>query len=1342
MIKKTATVICAFICALVLATERENYTQKLTRLEALTSTLNLGLKVLKDAGLPSRSYQSGDLIRRRLRAIKQDLKSLKQGAYNETKLQQTRNELLDIEKRTLRESIKVINLSPLSPNLQWRPDKCEKRTEEYIKEMDYRFKDWSRHERTLDRFNLKASAKTEIERVKTAFQNRSREAMFLDRDFEQAMEFYKRVAEERFRQGAAIIAAEQELVALSKTAKLKRELGSKIVISNTLIAEFNQTLASWKYNYNSANYSEAFKKESLANDILQKIKNALFVKDDKTPIIRPGASFLSAGTFAYGGSWQTLLNTMAKAASFYRDAYVGNFTSAFYPYDNTKFTWTVSFGINGSSFDKYTIKDGAWTYAHRVNHFVNPSTQEESRQDCYWSSLAPGVLFDTHAPSARFSDDTLGNPIPPSKILGVFNGNPRLIKYGKKINTSEMTEGWLLLLWENNAPQTPVLIFFEKRPDALSWNAEGLIARRSPEVGKYAAAMPYGAAPKPVKWSASWKSVPDQVVARCRQTAEKLAFFPLSVDEFYAVDTREIKIWNRLDKFIILNDDWNTNHEPYIPAPPLYAFALKSGSSINFEQTLSPSLMETKFGFFQTAKGTKLNYSIPAFRMWQRVPLKPSGEEELLKTYNAYLPNNSEKKRVLSCELLAFVNGWLLMNNKTRNFFSLNENFRVVEDFIKGEFVESNRRTIHLTTDLYIDPLTGRSAWLRGWRGTRHEVAMRGDPTCFNMMGLAGAYALAKTLGFWESVERHWKYLQRLYSFAGFRQGWAVPGQDCLSTGWIFYGDMLGDGLRANSLMAEMSKVIGDEENAALATYLFARTMASVGALTHPNIINYNARVKNTPEALAPNAAIQQLGTTDIGFITKTWTPYTKKSWNAPFQSAGCVIYDYPFFGSLLESFPQTTKIWINRFMNAIPEWCNREYRGSEDFYSAPRERNYNAWQTLKYIALSSQDKDEARRLYRAHFTPPANGFSRDWRQCNNWIGFGSAMPYIIARNDPLWLGEWDKAQLISGEYNRETRHATIKLKSFTRGELSMVSLAKPISVIINGENVTDNNFRYEKLDGSLVIPFLAGESTIEIELPEAKSSYLKYPDYAKQALGDTLNLPKAPCPGKYNSTSVSGNLQVGKCESIDISSACDMGFSDPKAGDKKGGTDDNGDTWIFPKGNTIIRGVPFTFIDPSQNNNVSCVVLNGKAKPFFPESAQNILVNKVFKRLFFLHGLGYGTGHGDVALTYILRFEGGQTRSLTIKNGFEIGEWKAYPGNKVLPDLPAARAGRLFPAGRDGQWGEGVSGYVYEWKNDVNAPGVTNADTNQQGLARLKSIDIISSNNAVPIIFAITGEL
>ena len=259
--------------------------------------------------------------------------------------------------------------------------------------------------------------------------------------------------------------------------------------------------------------------------------------------------------------------------------------------------------------------------------------------------------------------------------------------------------------------------------------------------------------------------------------------------------------------------------------------------------------------------------------------------------------------------------------------------------------------------DFLVDPNTGRSAFLGGWRGRNQggEGSGRGDMTLFNQLPLFHAYGQAVLFGRWDLIERYWLRLKEFYSAVDFNQPWQTPGMNTLTSGVILYGDMYGDGFRCYNLMYRLARGMGDSELADRARYLAAKQTATTINFLTPNVIAYNAHVKNIPEASAPDSAIGQLGISQYGFRTAPWKPYAKDAWNAPFQTIGCTN-DYPFYGILLRYCFPDSKLWLDTFAKEIPEWNSPTY-----LYEQRGERCSNAWNYLKYMAFSSRDRQAVR---------------------------------------------------------------------------------------------------------------------------------------------------------------------------------------------------------------------------------------------------------------------------------------------------------------------------------------------------------------------------------------------
>lgn len=1227
---------------------------------------------------------------------------------------------------------------PYSPNIGWY---TKKRLEEYEKDLLETYADWKNNSESLARFGLNVDAEFEWSRLQAIRKAAPHQTTLpVDPRFDRAFSFYKQIAEERFRLGGQIILFENELDALLRTAEFRESLGGDK--KERSVSPIRSLLKQWRSAYNQKNYLLCADLERKTAEKIAALKKLVFASDGKTPDLRPGTSFLSTGIFGFGGNWQPLLSTNVR----YGNLYLSH-KNEFLPYKKSKFDWEVFFDAENMNCSRYELSGGSWTYAKRKNFYKNSVTGKEEIIDVYWSALAPGVLFDAHVKAISVVEGSLGVPVAPDAVAGIFDGQLRLISRGSSIPAKQMSEGWLLLLWrENNAPKLPVLLFFAHAPDQLEWSSGGFRIARSPEVGKYAAATLYGAATQAPEFGKQWTTLPVDVLKQCRDVARHLAFYPLDVDEFFAFENNgKVRIWNKIRKAVRLDGEWNTKVPAYVPFPPAYTLT----GDVRPDQALSEPLMATRFGFYRTVPGEVISYSLSVPDLLERFVLKPlSGEERYIKQLNdtvlAHKGGNAWDNFVRdyrSGNVLELAAGFCMLDREAKEVLDQQRLPGQREFSITGEMSINGGRELGERTrlpDFLVDPNTGRSAFLGGWRGRNQggEGSGRGDMTLFNQLPLFHAYGQAVLFGRWDLIERYWLRLKEFYSAVDFNQPWQTPGMNTLTSGVILYGDMYGDGFRCYNLMYRLARGMGDSELADRARYLAAKQTATTINFLTPNVIAYNAHVKNIPEASAPDSAIGQLGISQYGFRTAPWKPYAKDAWNAPFQTIGCTN-DYPFYGILLRySFPDS-KLWLDTFAKEIPEWNSPTY-----LYEQRGERCSNAWNYLKYMAFSSRDRQAVRDLYEKTFpadyskTKPLFQFKgKEWEKLYKrlhhveWFQRCNVLPHIIGQNDPVWIGDFGRSSLVSGIYDREKRIARIELSSNRPDMLTVVSMINPIRILRNGKPV---EIRRSDWECAYEIQLPSGNNTVELFLPEFQVKEFPFPKKGKPS--PVQNLQKAPAPQKLQRTaSLPSEFRVGPVTALDLSPFCNLGFSDSPENMI------NKEYWLFPR-KDVIRGVPFSFVNPASNDGESMIALQGRYRKTLPAQVRSIPVNKVPKRIFFLHGMCYNADNGKV-MVYRLNFADGQTREIEIYAGIGTGEWKVAPGGGDLAELPAALTGKIYPPARSGQWGEGAGGYVYVWVNDVRTLGVTNQDVDQRSLATLKSIDLISAGRAVPIVFAITVE-
>jgi hypothetical protein len=129
----------------------------------------------------------------------------------------------------------------------------------------------------------------------------------------------------------------------------------------------------------------------------------------------------------------------------------------------------------------------------------------------------------------------------------------------------------------------------------------------------------------------------------------------------------------------------------------------------------------------------------------------------------------------------------------------------------------------------------------------------------------------------------------------------------------------------------------------------------------------------------------------------------------------------------------------------------------------------------------------------------------------------------------------------------------------------------------------------------------------------------------------------------------------------IDISKACNMGFRDEVADDKTGGWFDQGakDFREMPLGEQETCGVTFRIIDPSSNNNKSCIILRGTEKPYFPQKAEIEPINRKAVTVCFLHSCGWGDlTFNQVIADYRVSYKDGTKEEIPLLCGTDITDW------------------------------------------------------------------------------------
>lgn len=124
----------------------------------------------------------------------------------------------------------------------------------------------------------------------------------------------------------------------------------------------------------------------------------------------------------------------------------------------------------------------------------------------------------------------------------------------------------------------------------------------------------------------------------------------------------------------------------------------------------------------------------------------------------------------------------------------------------------------------------------------------------------------------------------------------------------------------------------------------------------------------------------------------------------------------------------------------------------------------------------------------------------------------------------------------------------------------------------------------------------------------------------------------------------------------VNLRPFCNMGFLDDTPDDRKGGWTDQGgsDLREFPTGVREFAKIPFDVITPDKNKGKSCVMLRGKARPYFAAEI-NIPIGRKVASLYFLHSGAWGGGGGA---SYNLIYADGTHSTRKLINKVNIADW------------------------------------------------------------------------------------
>jgi hypothetical protein len=191
----------------------------------------------------------------------------------------------------------------------------------------------------------------------------------------------------------------------------------------------------------------------------------------------------------------------------------------------------------------------------------------------------------------------------------------------------------------------------------------------------------------------------------------------------------------------------------------------------------------------------------------------------------------------------------------------------------------------------------------------------------------------------------------------------------------------------------------------------------------------------------------------------------------------------------------------------------------------------------------------------------------------------------------------------------------------------------------------------------------------------------------------------------------------------IDLAPFVNRSLRDDQPDDGQGGWTDQGggcDMRSYTPGEKKYHGVPFVVLAPK-----SVVVLKSKHRPQseLPQKV-SIPVGKKAQALYFLHDCAWCEAVEH--FRYVVNYPDGSKREIPVVGEETIFDWGLGDHVEFNQKIPGLKAAVAETIGGNVKYPK-LSVYTLEWLNPTPEK-------------EIESIDFVSANNGVPILFAITG--
>lgn len=325
-----------------------------------------------------------------------------------------------------------------------------------------------------------------------------------------------------------------------------------------------------------------------------------------------------------------------------------------------------------------------------------------------------------------------------------------------------------------------------------------------------------------------------------------------------------------------------------------------------------------------------------------------------------------------------------------------------------------------------------------------------------NGLGLYGLYQMARLSGAWDVVRKNWSVVKGAYGLFEMLQDWA-----CMSVSGSEHGRRWTDTSSYGGYVAfrEMAKAIGDSEAWEEAVYLHAKHAAMRLALFNNGTFIHryyaakpwkvqhsfpeNPREFNTayePVRFGGHITFKPDDLRGGDLVIQKWSLYSLVG-----EGTG---YECPDMLYALQ--PEATREFVRLYKQHYPEWPTEAFCKAMNAVHSPAG-GITLYQMLLFelrdlavptaAILQQFEEVEKADLIRRHL----RGFYGRWNAAHEY-----AHALLETREDPAWLEHWSGGDVLSADYDRATRQATLRWTARGPGQLQLGG-AEPRKVELDG---------------------------------------------------------------------------------------------------------------------------------------------------------------------------------------------------------------------------------------------------------------------------------------------------